>query len=134
VKSAPQAGSVAPRGAGRPSTLPQPPQQGTDSTLGPHSEGQDEAPVSRAQQLALIEKELKEIRQGLVSSISTSLQSRAGSSEVHRATTSDWTYGGQTSSTGSKLLGSTSYSSGGSNAKAVLADHIPGLVLLDTLG
>jgi hypothetical protein len=97
--------------------------------------GQDEAPYSRAQQLALIENELKEIRQGFLSEAAASAKSVAGSSGLHaQATTPDRPQGDQTGSTGGKLSGNTSYSSAGSPAEAVIADHIPGLVLVDTLG
>jgi hypothetical protein len=72
VKSNPQAGSVAPQAVGRPSSLEQPPQQGTART--------------RTQQLALIERELKDIRKVLGTATTSSAPSHtvAGSSTLSR--------------------------------------------------
>jgi hypothetical protein len=131
VRKTPQAGSVAPQASCRPSSQGQPSQHGTARTQAQACAGQqDEAPYSRAQQLALIENELKDIRQGFLSAAITSMQSRLGSTELYKTTTIKRPQEG--SSTGSKP--SDGSSSAGSPAEAALADHIPGLVLFDTLG
>jgi hypothetical protein len=100
-------------------------------------DSKDHTSQSRAQQLALIERELKEIRQNLLMAHT--------SSQVMPSATGDCAAGasihqgfhhGRTGSINSKQTSSASHDTNGcwGQSGAALADHIPGLLLVDTLG